>query len=367
YFDTLAFQSGVLWKRLQSMGMGSSFGYQYRHSKTDISSVANQVLCIIPVPILRWALCGVAFGLSGYFLVSNVYPILATTAVGVSDVVSHPPQNRSFILTDIYITGDFLQAEARATRLLVIVLVLLHAGLAFAFKLQFFSYYVVEPIGGADPIGGMEPVDTELYHRKSTIAFSGGYHAPPLSVPPTLPLCLSPSYRKAQRIYMATFAAFFEPPTFSRFSYSILWDMPPKEKSTKQETVVPLTSLGETDGHLVEVEAVTFTKPRAQQATAGGRGGTGNVFHHVIEPGVFQRVIEHETARIVAHKAEQQADKVLKQEEIKLSKSATPYDDLSSSSRPSTRLRSASTSTFATSVSGSSSSTPSSASYHRHT
>ncbi|PVF93629.1 Yip1-domain-containing protein [Serendipita vermifera] len=84
------------------------------------------ILCIIPVPILRWALCSVAFGLSGYFLVSNVYPILAT-------------------------------AEAKATRLLVIVLFLLHAALAFTFKLQFFSYYVVEPIGGADPIG-MEPV-----------------------------------------------------------------------------------------------------------------------------------------------------------------------------------------------------------------
>lgn len=103
------------------------------------------------------------------------------------------------------------------------------------------------------------------------------------------------------------------------------------------------------------------------RATAGGRGGTGNIFHHVIEPGVFQRVIQHEAARIVAHKAEQQADKVLKQEGRKRSKSTTPYDDTPSSSRPSTRLSSASTSTFATSVSGSSFNTPSSSSYHRYT
>lgn len=37
-----------------------------------------QLLCVIPVPILRWTLCGIAFGLSGYFLVANVYPILAS-------------------------------------------------------------------------------------------------------------------------------------------------------------------------------------------------------------------------------------------------------------------------------------------------
>lgn len=39
-----------------------------------------QILCVIPVPILRWVLVGVAFALSGYFLVANVYPILASVS-----------------------------------------------------------------------------------------------------------------------------------------------------------------------------------------------------------------------------------------------------------------------------------------------
>lgn len=37
-----------------------------------------QVLCVIPVPIVRWALVGIAFGLSGWFLGSNIYPVLAS-------------------------------------------------------------------------------------------------------------------------------------------------------------------------------------------------------------------------------------------------------------------------------------------------
>jgi len=83
-------------------------------------------LCVIPVPLVRWILVGLAFGLSGYFLVANVYPVLAT-------------------------------AEAKATRLLVIIVAVLHLGLAITFKLLFFSYYVVKEIGVKDPIGDEIP------------------------------------------------------------------------------------------------------------------------------------------------------------------------------------------------------------------
>ncbi|KAG2351198.1 hypothetical protein BDR07DRAFT_1456025 [Suillus spraguei] len=80
------------------------------------------ILCVIPISILRWVLVGIAFCLSGYFLVTNVYPILA-------------------------------MADAKATRLLIIVVGALHAGLALSFKVLFFSYYVVHDIGpGADPV-----------------------------------------------------------------------------------------------------------------------------------------------------------------------------------------------------------------------
>ena len=38
-----------------------------------------QILCVIPAPpVVRWVFAGLAFLLSGWFLGSNVYPILAT-------------------------------------------------------------------------------------------------------------------------------------------------------------------------------------------------------------------------------------------------------------------------------------------------
>lgn len=43
-------------------------------------NVRIQILCVIPVPIVRWVLVGIAFGLSGYFLTVNIYPILASVS-----------------------------------------------------------------------------------------------------------------------------------------------------------------------------------------------------------------------------------------------------------------------------------------------
>ncbi|KIJ28533.1 hypothetical protein M422DRAFT_214747 [Sphaerobolus stellatus SS14] len=80
------------------------------------------VLCVIPVPIVRWVLVGAAFGLSGYFLIRNVYPVLAS-------------------------------AEQKATRLFVIILVILHAAVALTFKILFFSYYVIDELAENDPLG----------------------------------------------------------------------------------------------------------------------------------------------------------------------------------------------------------------------
>ncbi|KAG8897262.1 hypothetical protein FRB99_008276 [Tulasnella sp. 403] len=85
------------------------------------------LICIVPIPLLRWVLVGVAGGVSGYFLVRNVYPILAG-------------------------------AEAKATRLLVLVIGAIHLGIALTLKILFFSYYIVKEIGvqepiSADPIG----------------------------------------------------------------------------------------------------------------------------------------------------------------------------------------------------------------------
>ncbi|KAH9951791.1 Yip1-domain-containing protein [Amylocystis lapponica] len=79
------------------------------------------LLCVIPVPLVRWILVGLAFLLSGFFLVANVYPVLAS-------------------------------ADAKPVRLIIVLLAVLHAGLALCFKVLFFSYYAVREIGVKDPI-----------------------------------------------------------------------------------------------------------------------------------------------------------------------------------------------------------------------
>ncbi|KAJ7510615.1 hypothetical protein B0H11DRAFT_1955470 [Mycena galericulata] len=119
----------LLWVALRYLGVGewsvveaiAIWGYAM------FVWIPVSVLAVIPVPIVRWVLVGLAFGLSGYFLVRNIYPILSS-------------------------------AEAKATRLLIIVIAVLHAALALTFQVLFFSYYVVPPKGPALEIPGSPPV-----------------------------------------------------------------------------------------------------------------------------------------------------------------------------------------------------------------
>ncbi|THV02179.1 Yip1-domain-containing protein [Dendrothele bispora CBS 962.96] len=99
------------------------------------------ILCVIPVPIVRWSLVTLAFASSGFFLVRNVYPILAS-------------------------------AEAKALRLLIIILVLLHAGIALCFQLLFFEYYVVKKIG-VDPGDVLNPDSGSEGGASTTSAIEG--------------------------------------------------------------------------------------------------------------------------------------------------------------------------------------------------
>ncbi|EKM59703.1 uncharacterized protein PHACADRAFT_250374 [Phanerochaete carnosa HHB-10118-sp] len=113
----------LLWLGLRYLGVGewsivetvALWGYG------QFVWIPVSLLCVIPVPILRWVLVGLAFLLSGYFLIVNTWPILAT-------------------------------ADQKAVRLVAIFLVLLHAALALCFKVLFFSYYAVKEIGPKDPI-----------------------------------------------------------------------------------------------------------------------------------------------------------------------------------------------------------------------
>ncbi|KAG6833270.1 hypothetical protein H0H87_009445 [Tephrocybe sp. NHM501043] len=117
----------LLWLGLRYLGVGewsvvealAVWGY------AQFVWIPVSILCVIPVPIVRWVLVILAFASSGYFLVVNVYPILAS-------------------------------AEAKATRLIIIAIAVLHAALALTFKVLFFSYYVVDKIGADIPIPGSD-------------------------------------------------------------------------------------------------------------------------------------------------------------------------------------------------------------------
>jgi len=102
-----------------------------------------QILCIVPIALLRWILCGIAFGLSGYFLVANVYPVLVS--------VCHPSLACSVIQFKLFFFST--QADQKSVRLMIVVVAVLHAVMALLFKVLFFSYYIDGNIGPSDPTG----------------------------------------------------------------------------------------------------------------------------------------------------------------------------------------------------------------------
>jgi len=113
----------LLWLALRYLGVGewniveavALWGYG------QFVWIPVALLCVIPVSLVRWILVGLAFLLSGYFLVVNVYPVLAS-------------------------------ADAKPVRLIIILLVVLHAALALSLKVLFFNYYAVKDLGPKDPI-----------------------------------------------------------------------------------------------------------------------------------------------------------------------------------------------------------------------
>ncbi|KAK1923198.1 hypothetical protein DB88DRAFT_494179 [Papiliotrema laurentii] len=82
--------------------------------------VPISLLCLIPVGILRWVLVGMAAMSSGYFIFRNTYPVLAS-------------------------------ADNKMLRFLIIAVVGLHAVMALAMKVLFFSYSVGGVNLGPDP------------------------------------------------------------------------------------------------------------------------------------------------------------------------------------------------------------------------
>ncbi|KAK7695668.1 hypothetical protein QCA50_000304 [Cerrena zonata] len=112
----------LLWLGLRYLGVGewsvveaiAVWGYG------QFVWIPAALLCVAPFAISRWICVGIAFLLSGYFLVANVYPILAS-------------------------------ADAKSVRLIIVLLVILHAALALSLKVLFFSFYIKQ-FGPKDPI-----------------------------------------------------------------------------------------------------------------------------------------------------------------------------------------------------------------------
>lgn len=146
---------GSIW--IWTVRVDSCLGRSIIPSFISISTYHSQILCVIPVPIVRWTLVGIAFLVSGYFLVANIYPILASVCKLINKCIFRCNSRQ-------------IQAEQKAARLLVIILVILHAALALTFKLLFFSYYVVHEIGVPDPLGGEGPGTVTGAVTNSTVA-----------------------------------------------------------------------------------------------------------------------------------------------------------------------------------------------------
>jgi len=66
------------------------------------------LLCVIPIPFVKWVFIGLGFGISGYHLFTNIYPIIS-------------------------------RADAKTSRAVLIVVLVGHAILALIFKFQFFG------------------------------------------------------------------------------------------------------------------------------------------------------------------------------------------------------------------------------------
>jgi hypothetical protein len=101
----------ALWAALRWFGSSSAdlvecwalYGY------ANLVWIAVALVSWSPLTALNWALVGVGFGWTVFFLLRNLYPVLSAT-------------------------------DAKTSKILLILVVVLHAGLAIAIKILFFAY-----------------------------------------------------------------------------------------------------------------------------------------------------------------------------------------------------------------------------------
>jgi hypothetical protein len=108
----------ALWAALRWFGSSSAdliecwalYGY------ANLVWIAVALVSWSPLTALNWALVGVGFGWTVFFLLRNLYPVLSAT-------------------------------DAKTSKILLVLVVVLHAGLTIAIKILFFAYgYILFPI-----------------------------------------------------------------------------------------------------------------------------------------------------------------------------------------------------------------------------
>ncbi|ORZ06983.1 hypothetical protein BCR41DRAFT_378732 [Lobosporangium transversale] len=90
------------------------------------------ILSVIPIELARWILLGIGAGLSGVFLIRNMYPVLS-------------------------------RAEAQIAKIILILVIIFHGVLALLLKYRFFAYNVsIAPPGTPAPEPSPSPLPSPL-------------------------------------------------------------------------------------------------------------------------------------------------------------------------------------------------------------
>ncbi|BEJ11917.1 hypothetical protein CspHIS471_0203770 [Cutaneotrichosporon sp. HIS471] len=110
-----ALWAGTRWLGVAQWGPAEALGiYGYAMA----AYVPVSLLCLIPYTIARWVFVGLGAAASGFFLITNILPVFSQ--------------------------------EHKWARLLVIAVGVLHAGVAIAMKILFYSYAVAGKVDGGD-------------------------------------------------------------------------------------------------------------------------------------------------------------------------------------------------------------------------
>ncbi|KAJ7731176.1 hypothetical protein B0H14DRAFT_3517914 [Mycena olivaceomarginata] len=98
-----------------------------------------EILAVIPEPTIRWTLISIAFGLWGTSSCGTCTP----SSRRCVSLLTHLTLPLPLLAPARFLTP--FSGGRKATRLLIILIAALHAGVAISFKVLFFSRYIIAP------------------------------------------------------------------------------------------------------------------------------------------------------------------------------------------------------------------------------